>query len=610
MKKNHFLYKKIIVFLVADTIIIAISLLGSFFLRFEGSIPAQYFPNIWFIIGIFAIITLPTLWWQKLYSFTWAFVSSRELIKIIKSVSLASLVFIAIFVLIPDTIYIFNGFPRSIIVLNYILTIVLISALRFAKRFYLDLFIGKNKEGKRTLIVGAGETSSQLLRGMLHSKKSNYYPILLVDNNPNKLHTYIHDIEVLGSIKDIPKLVEQNKIENIIISLSSSEVDLIKKATYLSRDAGVKNIKIMPEINAILSGKIALEDIREVRLEDLLGRPPAQIATDEINLFIAGKKILVTGAAGSIGSELCRQIIKFNPEKLILIDQNESELFNIIEEIKHNFPNLKYEAIIADIRDKIKTYNLLKTLQPNIIFHAAAYKHVPLMEENPDEAINNNSLGTLNMALSAQKNNVEKFVLISTDKAVNPVSVMGKTKRLAEMLISSLQNKGETKFISVRFGNVLGSRGSVIPTFQKQIKMGGPVKLTDKKMERYFMTIPESVLLVMEAGAIGEDNDIYILDMGEPVKIIDLAKELIKLSGFEPYKDIPIVFTGIRPGEKLKENILTAEEGTIATKYEKLYKVKNKKYDYQKLFQKLSNLQKLSFDKDKLKKELNKIINI
>ena len=232
------------------------------------------------------------------------------------------------------------------------------------------------------------------------------------------------------------------------------------------------------------------------------------------------------------------------------------------------------------------------------------------MEENPDEAINNNSLGTLNMALSAQKNNVEKFVLISTDKAVNPVSVMGKTKRLAEMLISSLQNKGETKFISVRFGNVLGSRGSVIPTFQKQIKMGGPVKLTDKKMERYFMTIPESVLLVMEAGAIGEDNDIYILDMGEPVKIIDLAKELIKLSGFEPYKDIPIVCTGIRPGEKLKENILTAEEGTIATKYEKLYKVKNKKHDYQKLFQKLSNLQKLSFDKDKLKKELNKIINI
>jgi len=580
---------RMIFFIVADVILIAISIWLAFLIRFDAKIPSQYFIFISRMIALTIIFTIPIFYFQKLYSFSWSHVSTNELVSLFKATTI-SFFFLGITLYISKYFPFFTNFPRSVLFISYFLVFIFCGGVRFAKRVWLHIFregggIGKEK----TLIAGAGDAGEQILRSILMSKSSPYLPVGFIDDNPIKQGTIIHGIMVLGKTSDIPKIVKNHQIKQLIVTFPSAGAKTIKNVVETARRVGLKKIKIVPPIAEIINGGISLKNLKEVGVEDLLGREPVGLDTQAIENFIKNKIILVTGAAGSIGSELSRQIAGFKPSMVLLLDQDETGIFDISEELENNFPNLKTEALVADIRDEEKIKEIFKEFKPNVVFHAAAYKHVPLMEQHPDEAVKNNIFGTEVVAKAAIESGAERFIFISTDKAVNPVSVMGATKRAGEMLCQTLNQKNSTKFISVRFGNVLDSRGSVIPTFREQIKKGGPVEVTHPEMKRYFMLISEACLLVLQAGAMGQGGEVFVLDMGKPIKILDLAKEMIKLSGFEPDKDIPIVFTQPRPGEKLFEEILTAEEGTIATRNQKIFMAK------------LSNINPLDLE-EKLKK--------
>jgi len=579
-----------IFFIIGDILLISLSVFLAFLLRFEGQIPPRYLLNIEWIIFFSLLITLPIFYFSKLYYFSWSYVSATELISLIKATGLSFLILTAIFFVLRDQ-PIFSGFPRSTLFITYFFIFILGGGIRFAKRIYLQLFQEKKGEEKeRTLIVGAGDAGEQILRSILSSLSSPYYPIGFVDDDPTKQGIIIHGLKVLGKLDEIPQVVESRGVEELIIALPSAGPKAIRRAVEIGRKAGLKKIKIVPSITEIINGEVSIANIREVGVEDLLGREPVLLDTKLIENFLQNKTVLITGAAGSIGSELCRQVAKFRPSQLLLLDQDETGIFNISEELEDRFPRLKISPLVADIQDKEKIEQIFDKFRPSVIFHAAAYKHVPLMEEHPDEAVKNNIFGTKKVAEAAIKYGTEKFIFISTDKAINPTSVMGATKRVGEMICQNLNQKNNTKFISVRFGNVLDSRGSVIPIFREQIKRGGPVEVTHPEMKRYFMVTSEACLLVMQAAAMGEGGEVFVLDMGEPIKIIDLAKEMIKLSGYEPDKDIPIVFTGVRPGEKFFEEILTTEEETIATQNQKIFMAKLSEVDEEKLNQGLENL--------------------
>ncbi|MDP1538644.1 MAG: nucleoside-diphosphate sugar epimerase/dehydratase, partial [bacterium] len=430
----------------------------------------------------------------------------------------------------------------------------------------------------------------QILRSILSFPSTPYFPIGFVDDEPMKQGVVIHGLKVLGKLDDIPQVVESQGVGELIVALPSAGSEAIRKAVEMGRSTGLKKIKIVPSMVAIINGEVSLGALREVQMEDLLGREAVSLDTKSLKNFLGNKTVLITGAAGSIGSELCRQVANFNPSLLLILDQDETGIFNIANELEDSFPRLKVSSIIANIQDEEKINQIFEKFRPSVIFHAAAYKHVPLMEEHPDEAVKNNIFGTKVVAELAIKYGAENFIFVSTDKSVNPTLVMGATKRVGEMICQALNQKNATKFISVRFGNVLDSRGSVIPIFREQIKRGGPVEVTHPEMKRYFMVTSEACLLVMQAGAMGRGGEVFVLDMGEPVKILDLAREMIRLSGFEPDKNIPIVFTGVRPGEKLFEEILTAEEGTIATQNQKIFNAKLSEIDEKKLNQGLENL--------------------
>ena len=590
-------------FLLIDIILISSAIYLAFLLRFEGQIPANHFSNIFGMIILALIISLPIFYFSKLYSFSWAYVSTEELISLVKATTL-SFLFLGASLFILKEHPIFIGFPRSTLFISFILVFIFCGGIRLSKRIYLQIFKRERFFGEKTLIVGAGDAGEQVLRGILTSKKSPYLPAGFADDSPTKKGLVIHGLKVLGKIDDIPEIVKEQEIEQMIIALPSAGVLAIKRAAEMGRKSGLRKIKIIPPITEIMDGEISLKNLREVQIEDLLQREPVSLDTKSIENLILGKSVLITGAAGSIGSELCRQIANFNPSLLLLLDQDETGIFNISEELKNKFPRLKISSVIADIQDEEKMDKVFNELHPNIVFHAAAYKHVPLMEENSDEAVKNNIFGTKIVAETALKFGVENFIFVSTDKAVNPVSVMGQTKRIGEMICQTLNQKNYTKFISVRFGNVLDSRGSVIPIFREQIKRRGPVQVTHPEMKRYFMLISEACLLVMQAGAIGKGGEVFVLDMGKPIKILDLAKEMIRFSGFEPDKDIPIVFTEPRPGEKLFEEILTAEEGVIATENQKIFRAKLSQVNEKKLN---GGLEKLKNEAQKAEKK--EIIN-
>jgi len=560
--------RKNILFGIADAVLAAAALVVAFLLRFDGTLPAEYAARLPYYLLLYAGLTLFFLNYERMYSFTWSFVGLKELTRLFRALTYASGIF-GLLVLL-DTIGFFAGFPRSVILLSYLVSILLIGLLRIAKRFWLEFAHGAIPHGEPTLIVGAGRQGEHLIRHLLGTP-GLYRIVGIVDEKSANQGLLIHGVPVLGSVRDLPRLVHDHDVKHVIIAFERDHAKLIRETVQIARDAGVTDVKIVPEYSELLGQKLSFRDLKEVSVEDLLGRDPARIDTEEIKQFLHGRMVLVTGAAGSIGSELCRQISQFLPAKLVMLDFNESGIFDLEHELRRSFPNAEFVSIVASITDQPKMEAIMAAYQPEVVFHAAAYKHVPLMEEYPEEAARANILGTYYVALAAQKANVKKFVFISTDKAVKPLSVMGKTKRAAEIVVKSLNAEGNTRFVAVRFGNVLGSRGSVVPLFEEQIRHGGPVTVTHPDMTRYFMTIPEAALLVMEAGAIGTGGEIFILDMGKPVKILDLAHELIRLSGYKPDEEIPIVITGIRPGEKIFEELLTAEEGSSATKWEKIF---------------------------------------
>jgi len=592
---------RMIFFATNDVIWISLSVYLAFFLRFEGQIPLQYFNVIEFIIISALILCIPIFYFYKLYSFSWSYVSAEELISLIKATTFSFSILGAILFILKDQ-SILIGFPRSTFFVSYFLVVLFSGGIRFSKRIYLQIFHKKIKERKeRTLIVGAGDAGEQILRSVLASKSDFFYPIGFIDDSSIKQGVLIHRLKVLGKVEDIPKIVKENKVEGMIIALPSAGSEVIKRAVEKGREAGLKKIKIIPSLTEIVDGQVSIGDIKELRIEDLLGREPISLDFTAIENFIKDKKILVTGAAGSIGSELCRQIAKFRPSLIIVLDQDETGIFNISEGLKTKFPTLKFFPMIADIQDQEKMSYVFNKFRPQIIFHTAAYKHVPLMETHSDEAVKNNVFGTKTVADLSTKYGVEKFIFISSDKAVKPSSIMGATKRIGEMISQALNKTNSTKFISVRFGNVLDSRGSVIPIFKEQIKKGGPIEITHPGMKRYFMMISEACLLVMEAAEMGKGGEVFVLDMGEPIKILDLAKELIHLSGLEPDKDIPIVFTQPRPGEKLFEEILTAEEGTAATRSQKIFIAKLSDIDREKLKAGLEKLKEAAVEGNKEK---------
>ncbi len=588
-----------IFFVTADAFLIALSAWLAFIIRFEGAVPEKYFLNIIAIIFLAWLITIPVFYFFRLYHFTWAYVSTEELASLIKGIIFSFLILTGIFFVLQNQL-IFSGFPRSTLFISYSLIFFLCGGLRLAKRIYLELFPEK-KTGKKekTLIVGAGDGGEQILRSILASRNSPYLPVGFVDDSPAKQGNIIHGVKVLGKISDIPQIAKKEGVEGLIVAFASAGSRAIRGAVEKGRKAGLRKIKIVPPLDELIDGRISLANLKDIEMEDLLGRDPVALEPKLIEDFVGGKKILVTGAAGSIGSELCRQIAKFQPAKLFLLDQDETGIFNISEELKEKFPKLNSFSLIADIGDKLKIEKIFEEFRPDIVFHAAAYKHVPLMENNPDEAVKNNIFGTKIVAEAALSNKTERFIMISTDKAVNPSSVMGATKRTAEMICQALDQKATTEFISVRFGNVLDSRGSVIPIFREKIRKREPIEVTHAEMKRFFMTTPESCLLVLQAGASGKRGEVLVLDMGDPIKIMDLAKQMIKLSGLEPDKDIPIVFTEPRPGEKMFEELLTAEEGTVATQNKKIFMAKLSPVDKDKLSFSLKKLEKAVYNRDK-----------
>ncbi|MCM3673366.1 polysaccharide biosynthesis protein [Peribacillus simplex] len=489
----------------------------------------------------------------NLYKKAWEYASIGELISIVKAVTLSVITVVIIQILVFQDVYV------RALALTWMMHVILIGGSRFSWRMLRDRFINNQIEVKNTLVIGAGSAGTMVVRQLLNNHDTELKPIAFIDDDPKKDKLDILGIPVVGNSKHIPQMVEKYKIDNIVIAIPS----LSKKELKVIFDECVKTnakTQIMPMIEDIMLGKVAVNLFKEVEVEDLLGREPVELDMNSISGNVTGKTILVTGAGGSIGSEICRQICRFSPKKIVLLGHGENSIYQIDMEMRSLYSNqIEIVPVIADIQDRGRIFEVMDNERPDVIYHAAAHKHVPLMEYNPREAVKNNVLGTKNVAEAADTYGVGTFVMISSDKAVNPTNVMGSTKRIAEMVIQQLNKLSSTKFVAVRFGNVLGSRGSVIPLFKKQIQAGGPVTVTHPDMTRYFMTIPEASRLVIQAGSLARGGEIFVLDMGEPVRIVDLATNLIQLSGYT-IEEIGIDYSGIRPGEKMYEELLGENE--------------------------------------------------
>ena len=554
-------------FMLIDAVLVNLAAFGSFYLRFEGNIPQEYFLTYYHTAWAGTLIYLVIFSLFGLYNRLWQYASISELLSILYAVTVGTgSVVLAVYFLAP------MRYPNTVAVLFWLTTTFLIVGSRFIGRIVQDGVSKVHIPGipKRVLIIGAGDAGALAVRELKNSNYREGTPIGIIDDAVQKQNLKMMGISVLGTRKDITRVIKAHKIEEVIIAMPSAPGNVIRDITEICEKSSVV-IKIMPGIYNFFSGQVDTLKIRQVEIEDLLGRDQINLDIEEVAGYLAGETVLVTGAGGSIGSELCRQICRFKPDKLILVGRGENSIFDIEQELRSDCPGINLMTEILDVRDREKVELVFRKFKPGVVFHAAAHKHVPLMEVNPEEALKNNILGTYNVAEVSDLTQVKTFVLISTDKAINPTSIMGATKRVAEMIIQSIDRRSQTRFVAVRFGNVLGSRGSVIPTFKKQIAKGGPVTVTHPEMVRYFMTIPEASQLVIQAGAMAQGGEIFILDMGKPVKIVDLARDLIRLSGFVVDLDIKLEFTGMRPGEKLYEELLTADEGTTSTKHQRIF---------------------------------------
>ncbi|MBP2241876.1 FlaA1/EpsC-like NDP-sugar epimerase [Cytobacillus eiseniae] len=587
--RNHFSF-----FIFSDSIVVLIA----FSL---GSILTNHFSNIPFISLMLSSLLLllshhafSSIY--KLYKKSWQYASIGELIIIIKTIT-----FSVLSVGLAQH-FILQAANFRLLIVTWMFYILLIGGTRFFGRIVRNTKMIELNNKKRTLIVGAGSAGTMVARQLLQNKRAELLPIGFIDDDWKKHGLEILGIPVIGGKNQIERAVKEYEIDNIVIAIPSLNKTVLNQIFQLCMETG-KKTQMIPMLEDIMTGRISINQFRDVQVEDLLGRKTIELDVVGISEFITNKVVLITGAGGSIGSEICRQVTNFNPRKVILLGHGENSIYSIKLELEEGFRHtgIQFCAEIADIQDGDKMMNVMNKHQPNVVYHAAAHKHVPLMEDNPEEAVKNNVIGTLNVANAANWNHVESFVMISTDKAVNPTSVMGATKRMAEMIIQNMNQVSKTKFVAVRFGNVLGSRGSVIPLFKKQIQKGGPVTVTDPEMVRYFMTIPEASRLTLQAGALAKGGEIFVLDMGEPVKIIDLAQNLIRLSG-KNVEEIGIKFTGIRPGEKLYEELLKDDEVHPEQVYPKIYIGKSLNQDVEPIMQLLDEF--IMMDTELLKTRL------
>lgn len=607
--KNKKLIFRIILLVLMDMLIITAAGPLAIYVRYNLFFEPQaieFIENIFQYLPVNLILTVIVFAAFRLYQGIWKYASASDLVNII----LACLVS-AVTQTVGMTLMGLR-FPRSYPFMYFAVLTAGISIFRFTYRiiaYFRQKQQGLIKEGKtNTMIVGAGEAGNTLLKELQNSKFVEQNVCCLVDDDPGKIGKYLRGVLVAGNRKDICRLAEEYHIDEIMIAIPSASHAEIQELLDICSQTSCK-LKVLPGIYQLVNGEVSVSKLRNVEIEDLLGREPIDTQVESIMGYVSGKVVLVTGGGGSIGSELCRQIARHEPKQLVIFDIYENNAYDIQQELKRDYPELNLVVLIGSVRNTHRINGVFEKYHPQIVYHAAAHKHVPLMEDSPNEAIKNNVMGTYKTAQAADKYGVSRFVLISTDKAVNPTNIMGASKRLCEMVIQMMNNRSKTEFVAVRFGNVLGSNGSVIPLFKKQIEEGGPVTVTHPDIIRYFMTIPEAVSLVLQAGAKAKGGEIFVLDMGKPVKILDLALNLIRLSGLKPYEDIDIVFTGLRPGEKLYEELLMDEEGLQSTDNKLIHIGKPIDFDEELFIHQLEELDELSrMDSPKIKEKVMEVV--
>jgi FlaA1/EpsC-like NDP-sugar epimerase len=568
-----------------DLLMIPLAWLGSYWLRFNmDGIPAEYWQQALRMLPLVLVVQGSLLWYFGLYRGVWRFASMPDLVRILKAtLTGVAVAAVAIFFLTR-----LQGMPRSVFALDAILLVLLLGAPRFVYRWIKDRRL-YSQEAKNVLIVGAGQAGEMLVRDLLRDPVHAYRPVAFVDDASVKRGKDVHGVRVVGSCDVIPELANELAVQLIVIALPSANSRQMQRVVALCETTGLP-FRVLPHMKDLVTGQVSLKELREVKIDDLLGRETVSLDWAAITRGVQGKTILVTGGGGSIGSELCRQVARLKPAHLVIFEQSEFNLYSIELELRRTFPNLKLTALLGDICDPVAVEQMLRANRPNVILHAAAYKHVPMLEHQLRAAAKNNVLGTRTLAAFAERYGCATFVMISTDKAVNPANIMGMTKRVAEIYCQNLSVRSSTHFITVRFGNVLGSAGSVIPLFQKQIAQGGPVTVTHSEITRYFMTIPEAAQLILQAGTMGKGGEIFVLDMGESVKIAYLAEQLIRLSGKKPGEDIEIVYTGLRPGEKLYEELFHESEKLAGTTHPKILLANSRSMDFAQLEQVLDRL--------------------
>jgi FlaA1/EpsC-like NDP-sugar epimerase len=621
---TRFFHRNFVFVILTDILLVAFAWYFSHLLRFNFIVPSDQFQTLIRLLPLIVGIKILSFILFDLYHGMWRYTSLADLSNIIKACSVGSVVTVLMVLFAHG----FGGVSRAVFIIDWVLTLLLISGSRVGIRLYfwlcasdvttrlnwkrfVPLFERKTRTVKRLLIVGAGDYGEKIYREIRDNPRLGYQVVGFIDDDPEKTDLKIHGIPVLGKTTDIQAITTRVKADEVLVAISSFTSQRMRALVEHCKEMGIPS-KTVPGIGELINGKVTVKAIRDVSYRDLLGREPVMLDEAKIGQYLKGKRVMITGAGGSIGSELCRQVCRYDPERIILLERAESPLYDIELELKDAFRHIRIIPKLADILDLRRLNSVFDNERPQVLFHAAAYKHVPMLELQPWEAVTNNIRGTQNLINKAREFQVEQFVFVSTDKAVRPANVMGASKRVAEILIQAQNGCGltDTRFLTVRFGNVLGSVGSVVPLFMKQIEKGGPVTVTHPDITRYFMTIPEACQLILQAGSMGTGGEIFILDMGRPIRIVDMARDLIRLSGFEPEVDIEIVYTGLRPGEKIQEELITDGEGIVPTSHKKIMVLKGPVCNLEALNGEVDRLYELAVDQDgeNIKKELIKVL--
>jgi FlaA1/EpsC-like NDP-sugar epimerase len=588
-----------------DLLWVPLALYLAFWLRFDlGTIPDAYFRGLWTLLVIAVPVQALAFWHFGLYRGIWRFASVPDLIRILKAVWIGvGATFLLHFLLVR-----LEGVPRSIMLLYPVLLTMGLTGPRLIYRWLKDRRLQlARRDVQRALILGAGRAGELLVRDMLRDR--DYQPVAFLDDAPKNLGRELHGVRVLGTVRDLAAHLERLSIDVVLVAMPSAGRNLMRRIVDVCAERGIRCVTL-PSLEELPDSQVSISQLREVRIEDLLGREIVKLDDASLHGLLEGKRVLITGAGGSIGAELCRQVSQYQPQRLLMVDNGEFNLYQIEQEMHARYPGGKVQALLGDVRDPTRMGAIFTTFQPELVLHAAAYKHVPLVEENPAEGIKTNVFGTRVVADLAVAHGVEKFLLVSTDKAVNPTNVMGASKRTAEIYCQAMNDRGPTAFITTRFGNVLGSAGSVVPLFRRQIEQGGPVTVTHAEITRFFMTIPEAVSLILQATAMGKGGETFVLDMGQPVKIADLAREMIRLSGRVPDQDIAITFIGLRPGEKLHEELFYESESLLGTSHPKILLAQAREIDWQGVQTGLAGLASVCADRDEeaMRHLLNRVV--